>query len=293
MEKYKLSNKKIQKIINDNNNELKKSKINFKKIFNEYKDINLIPISNKKIYRIIEKLQNNNITLDTYLKTNWTDEKFFFKIGDYIRYSIIINNDIDYCDTIIRVINILIKNNYSLEKCKSFLPIGDGYTGVNIIVYYNNKNKIKIPIEVQFHTKKTSNLKYQPIKMRRKDYHIIKYIYNNFKNVMNDNLNPYSIKFLNDLLNEINNNIFVLNQHKTYRLLQIINILNSQNKIYNIIGKKKISEIKNLSKYIMKKQIIHEKKSLSKSLSNCLNNNKLDVYCKNIVKPLSEDFYKI
>ena len=79
MEKYKLSNKKIQKIINDNNNELKKSKINFKKIFNEYNDINLIPISNKKIYRIIEKLQNNNITLDTYLKTNWTDEKFFFK----------------------------------------------------------------------------------------------------------------------------------------------------------------------------------------------------------------------
>ena len=75
-----------------------------------------------------------------------------------IRFSIIIKDEHNFCSTILEIIDILKSNKIKLNKCKSFIPVGDGFTGVNIICL-KMFNNISIPFEIQFHTTKTIKLK--------------------------------------------------------------------------------------------------------------------------------------
>lgn len=271
MENYNLSYIKIEKILSRNKKDFIKLKDNLKSISKSLK-IKLVNVPDKSIPRIIEKIQRDNITINQFIKKNWSDKHFLFEVGDIIRYYIILENK-EFCQNLVKILDNFNKNNITLVKCKSFLEPGDGYTGVNSIFFMKVNNK-KIPFEIQFHTEKSKELKNSTILIKKKYKNDINNLYKNYNLFFKNNINLDSLKFIKYIKDNLNNEF---KQHKIYRLIQIINLIliNNTNK-----------ELKELRNDLFNKMIKYEKKSITKSFENCYNNKTLYPYCKNYIKKL-------
>lgn len=281
---YKASKDKINNILKRNKKNMKAVKKEAGKILKTTSEYDLFSVPEKKIPRIIEKIQRDNISLNQFLKKKWSDQTFFLEIGDIIRFSIIVKNENKFCDTILDIIGNLKSNNIKINKCKSFIGIGDGYTGVNIVCS-KKLNDISIPFEIQFHTTKTIKLKYQPVTIKKKYVKQVNYLRENFNTLLENNINPESYKFIEFIDDNLNSGTYTFNQHKMYRLYQIIYFMLSNSNIED----KNMNKLIQLEKDLINQMIKHEKKTVTKPLKECYKHKKLNKYCSNTIKYFSEE----
>jgi hypothetical protein len=284
---YKDCKDKINDILMRNKSKIRAVQKDVKKILKKTQKYELHSVPDKKISRIIEKIQRVNISLSALLKKKWSDQTFFLKIGDIIRFSIIIKDEHNFCSTILEIIDILKSNKIKLNKCKSFIPVGDGFTGVNIICL-KMFNNISIPFEIQFHTTKTIKLKYQPVTIKKKYDNLIYYLDENFDVLLKNNLNPESHKFIKFIADNLSNGTYSFNQHKMYRLYQIIYFIMSNSNISKDYKYKLIE----LETDLMNQMIKYEKKTVTKYLTECYTNQKLNKYCVNTIKSFNEKDFR-
>ena len=156
-----------------------------------------------------------------------------------------------------------------LFKCKSFMPSGDGYTGINMVYKYNFNpylnSPLSIPIEIQFHTEKTYNSKNAIIELnieiQQDIYELLNMTIKDYKTYVGDEYyNPDSEKYLIKFIKYINPdwNIkppvfkkFNIKQHRIYRLTQIFDFVAKRLNVKYIELKKQLGDTSSKLKSLM------------------------------------------
>jgi len=206
----------------------------------------------KRADRIVEKVQRSNMTLKEIAKSKWTAKKLLNKIGDYARGSVIMSKGINVCFAVKDILRAVVYDNGGavLIKCKSFLRIGDGYIGTNIVVGYRG-----IPIEIQCHTKESYAAKKSFVMIS--DYHrlTLDHLAEIYKKLMKADANDDTHAFLDRTRHNVKTTRLI-KQHHAYRLTQVITHMLS---VKTVMTDKEFSiAMKNIRRALIERMVENE-----------------------------------
>lgn len=171
----------------------------------------------KRADRIVEKLQRGGWTLNTIASFKWTALKLLKTIGDYARGTVIMSDGINVCFVVNDILReVVYTGGAKLIKCKSFLQIGDGYIGTNIVVEYDG-----IPIEIQCHTRKSYAAKNSLVMISDTHRWTLEHLALHYEFLMGVDMNDGTHTFLRRQSEDVQTTRYI-KQHHAYRLTQVI-----------------------------------------------------------------------
>lgn len=205
----------------------------------------------KRADRIVEKLQRSGWTLTNISKLRWTYTKLLNEIGDYARGTVVMGEGINVCFAVSDILREVVYDGGAiLVKCKSFLRIGDGYIGTNIIVEYDG-----IPIEIQCHTKESYAAKNSRVMISDIHRWTLWRLAQDYDALMGENANDDTSKFIRRKSDDVQTTRYV-NQHHAYRLSQIITHMLKQKSV--IKNKTMSTAIENIRRALVERMVENE-----------------------------------